>query len=113
MASKELTKEETEILSKLRDQYGDIAAFKTKDGRLAAIRGCTPMERTRLLSELADTKKPDMAGAHKTFARSVMVWPELQEDRDAILGSYPFLCEKYTNRSIELSEGEAVEVGKF
>lgn len=112
--SRELTEEERAALAEARSTYGDVAAMRARDGRFFIIRKCTQIERVRFIGELTPEKKgasADISTPNKTFAFSVLVFPKAPEEKTDLLNSYPFLCEKIADRAIELSEGEAVELG--
>lgn len=94
--------------------HQDVAPMRTRDGRFFVIRKCSQVERVRFIGDVTPDRKnavADVAGPNKTYALSVMVYPESQEEKGEILKDYPFLCEKIVDRSIELSEGEVVELG--
>lgn len=108
----EITKEELEILERMRGKYEDVHPYRLRDGSFVVVRKATPIERTRILTELSGKNKDSgIAGPHRTMARSVIVYPEAQEERDSLLAKYPFFCDKATNRAVELAEGDAEDLG--
>lgn len=112
--SKTLTEEELAITKQMEATYQDVQPMRTRDGRFFVIRKCSQVERVRFIDAITPDKKnavADVAGPNKTYAISVMVHPASQEEKAEIIKDYPFLCEKIVERSIELSEGEVVELG--
>lgn len=104
---------EREIFAACQAQYGDCGKYRLKDGTFVVVRGCTEVERVRYTSELSakKTEKLGPAGPNKTFAQSAIVHPADPQAKLALLNKYPFFNETVCNKAVELSEGQAEDLG--
>lgn len=101
------------IFAECQAKYGDCGKFRLKNGTFVVVRGCKDVERVRFMTELSSkqTEKLGPAGPHKTFALSMLIHPADEAEKLALLGRYPFLAETVCTKAIELSEGQAEDLG--
>jgi hypothetical protein len=104
---------EKEIFAACQAQYGDCNRWRLKDGSFIVVRGCKDVERVRFMTELSSkqTERLGPATPHKTFAMTVIVHPAEESAKLALLAKYPFFAETACTKSIELSEGQAEDLG--
>jgi hypothetical protein len=96
---------EKQIFADCQAQYGDCGRFRLKDKTFVVVRGCKDMERVRFMTELSSkqTEKLGPATPHKTFAD--------EAGKLSFLGKYPFMSERICEKAVELSEGQAEDLG--
>jgi hypothetical protein len=104
---------EKQIFADCQAQYGDCGRFRLKDKTFVVVRGCKDMERVRFMTELSSkqTEKLGPATPHKTFALTVTVHPADEAGKLSFLGKYPFMSERICEKAVELSEGQAEDLG--
>jgi len=104
---------EKKVFADCQAQYGDCGRYRLKDKTFVVVRACKDVERIRFMTELSSkqTEKLGPAGPHKTFALTVMAHPSDDAAKLSILGKYPFFAETVCTKAIELSEGQAEDLG--
>jgi len=104
---------EKEIFAACQAQYGDCGRFRLKDKTFVVVRGCRDVERVRFMTELSSkqTEKLGPATPHKTFALTLTAHPAEEAEKLSFLSKYPFMAERICEKGLELSEGQAEDLG--
>jgi hypothetical protein len=104
---------EKQIFADCTAQHGDCGRFRLRDKTFVVVRACKDVERIRFMTELSSkqTEKLGPAGPHKTFALTLIAHPQDEASKLALLNKYPFFAETVCTKGIELSEGQAEDLG--